>query len=138
MRKINQIFIHCADTKAAHNVTVEEITKWHEERGFRTIGYHWVIYRDGSIHQGRPEDVVGAHVAGKNSNSIGICLAGGKGNNGKAEANYTDVQWKALKEKVIELKKKYLGAEILGHRDAPAAKDCPCFDVRAWLKKEGL
>jgi len=138
MRKINQIFIHCSATKASQNVTVADITRWHKERGFRTIGYHWVIYRDGSIHPGRPEEEIGAHVTGKNSYSIGVCLVGGIDAKGKAEANYTDSQWLSLRNKVIELKKKYPGVEVLGHRDAPAAKACPSFDVRTWLKKEGI
>jgi len=138
MRKINQIFIHCSATKASQNVTVADITRWHKERGFRTIGYHWVIYRDGSIHQGRPESEIGAHVTGKNSYSIGVCLVGGIDAKGNPEENYTPEQWRTLKEKVIELKKKYPGAEVLGHRDAPALKACPSFDVRTWLKKEGI
>lgn len=138
MRDINQIFIHCSATKATSNVTVADITRWHKERGFRTIGYHHVIYRDGSTHPGRPENEIGAHVTDKNSRSIGVCLVGGIDAKGKEEDNFTPEQWVSLKRLVIELKKRYPKAEVLGHRDAPAAKACPCFDVRSWCRKEGI
>ena len=53
MRKIKEIIIHCSATKEGRNFTVADIDRWHRERGFFCIGYHFVIYRDGSIHVGR-------------------------------------------------------------------------------------
>ena len=49
MRTINQIIIHCTATKAGRKTTVEEIDRWHRARGFRCIGYHYVIYLDGTV-----------------------------------------------------------------------------------------
>ena len=82
MRDITKIIIHCSATPEGRITTVQDITKWHLARGFQTIGYHYVIYLDGSVHPGRPESVAGAHAKGHNSNSIGICYVGGmdKGN----------------------------------------------------------
>ena len=148
MRKIEAIVIHCSATKANvdENITLpgedigaKEITKWHLARGFRTIGYHLVIRRDGTIEPGRPLEQIGAHVENYNANSIGICLVGGLDEKGKAENNFEPKQWAALKAKLVELKKAFPGAVIKGHRDYPEVKkDCPCFDAGAWAKREGL
>lgn len=73
MRKIKEIIIHCSATKEGRNFTVADIDRWHRERGMRCIGYHFVIYRDGSIHVGRAIEEVGAHCKGHNSISIGVC-----------------------------------------------------------------
>ena len=74
MRNINEIIIHCAATPEGKNFTVEQIRDWHVNgNGWRDIGYHFVIYLDGSVHKGRPIEEVGAHCRGHNANSIGIC-----------------------------------------------------------------
>ena len=64
MRKIKEIIIHCSATREGRNYTVADIDRWHRERGFFCIGYHFVIYRDGSIHVGRSVEEVGAHCKG--------------------------------------------------------------------------
>ena len=61
MRVIDEIIVHCAATPEGMNFTVKDIDCWHRERGFKCIGYHYVIYLDGSIHTGRPESEIGAH-----------------------------------------------------------------------------
>jgi hypothetical protein len=59
---------------------IAEIRRWHvQQRGWRDIGYHWVIDRDGAVAPGRKETEVGAHVEGHNRGTIGICLLGGYG-----------------------------------------------------------
>ena len=50
MRKITEIIIHCSATTEGKDFSVEDIDRWHRQRGFNGIGYHFVIYRDGSIH----------------------------------------------------------------------------------------
>ncbi len=77
MRKIKEIIIHCSATREGRNYTVADIDRWHRERGFFCIGYHFVIYRDGSIHVGRSVEEVGAHCKGHNTVSIGVCYIGG-------------------------------------------------------------
>ena len=49
MRKINKIIIHCSATPEGRNVKAETIKKWHLDRGFSDIGYHYIIHLDGSI-----------------------------------------------------------------------------------------
>ena len=132
MRKINKIIIHCSATPEGRHVTVEDIDKWHRDRGFNGIGYHYVVYIDGSVHQGREEAIQGAHCAGHNSKSIGICYIGGCVNvNGKlvSKDTRTAAQKEALSNLVQDLIEKYPNATVHGHNEF-SQKDCPCFDVR--------
>lgn len=128
MRAIDKIVIHCADTPSTMDIGVKEIRQWHvKERGWKDIGYHYVIRRNGTVEFGRDLEVVGAHVAGHNTHSIGICLVGGK-----PKANFTLEQWASLAKLVEGLKFTYKNAEVLGHCDLDKNKTCPQFDVRAW------
>ena len=130
---IKYIIVHCAATKPSQDIGAQEIRRWHLERGFKDIGYHYVIRRDGSIESGRPEWEVGAHAKGYNASSIGVCLVGGLDNEGRPEPNYTPQQWSSLYRLVRDLHNRCPNADIIGHNNV-AAKDCPCFDVRAWWK----
>lgn len=129
MRKIDTIIVHCAATPEEKDFTVQQIDSWHRQRGFRCIGYHYVIYRDGSVHRGRPEDQVGAHCTGHNAHSIGVCYIGGCASDGMTPKDTrTDAQRVALVKLLRELKAKYTVAAIHGHRDF-ANKACPSFDA---------
>ena len=109
MRNINEIIVHCSATREGRDYTVGDITSWHRQRGFNTIGYHYVIYRNGEIHAGRNEDVIGAHCVGHNRNSIGVCYVGGIDENGrKAKDTRTDAQKKSLLQLLKLLKKSTL------------------------------
>lgn len=136
MRKINEIIVHCTATAEGKDYTVDDITRWHKARGFKTIGYHWVIYRDGTVHAGRPEAEIGAHCQGHNSDSIGVVYVGGLSADGKTPKDTrTPAQKEALKALLKQLVAKYHlpKGRIYGHRDF-AAKACPCFDARAEYK----
>jgi hypothetical protein len=74
--KPTRIIVHCSATENGKRVGIEEITKWHIGRGFKTVGYHIVIEPDGEVERGRPLNEVGAHCEGANHDSIGICLIG--------------------------------------------------------------
>ena len=130
MRTINEIIVHCSATPEGRNVTVKDIDTWHRQRGFRCIGYHYVIYLDGSVHVGRPESQVGAHCLGHNSHSIGVCYIGGVAKDGKTPKDTrTDAQKESLIKLIKELKAKYPKATVHGHREY-ANKACPCFDAK--------
>ena len=129
MRKINEIIVHCAATREGRDFTVEDITRWHKARGFATIGYHYVIYRDGSIHEGRPLEQIGAHCVGHNKHSIGICYIGGCASDGKTPKDTrTSEQKEALLALLRRLKARFPNATIHGHREF-AAKACPSYDA---------
>ena len=129
MRKINEIIVHCAATREGRDFTVEDITRWHKARGFATIGYHYVIYHDGSIHEGRPLEQIGAHCVGHNKHSIGICYIGGCASDGKTPKDTrTPEQKEALLALLRHLKARFPNATIHGHREF-AAKACPSYDA---------
>lgn len=128
-KKTTEITMHCAATPEGKDYTVETINKWHNDRSFNGIGYHYVIYRDGSIHRGRPEEVVGAHCVSTNSKAIGICYIGGCAADGKtAKDTRTDAQKQAQYELIEELLKKYNLTinDVKGHRDYDP-KACPSY-----------
>lgn len=129
MREITKIIVHCSATKEGKAFNVADITRWHKDRGFATIGYHYVVLLDGTIQQGRAEMTMGAHCKGHNANSIGICYIGGLDANGKSKDTRTPEQKESLLILLKELKKKYPKATIHGHREF-ANKDCPCFDAK--------
>lgn len=133
------------------------IDGWHANRGFQrrmadrlaynsglgSIGYHYVIDLDGMILSGRGIAEVGAHAAGYNARSIGICLVGGM----EPKARYTSAQWESLRRLVDTLRTQRPGLQVVGHRDlSPDAdgdgeitrrdwlKTCPGFSVADWLR----
>lgn len=134
MRIINEIIIHCSATPEGKDYTVEQIRQWHKQRGFSDIGYHYVIYRDGSIHSGRPIERIGAHCLKHNAHSIGVCYIGGVAKDGKTPKDTrTDAQKESLIKLIKELKVKYPKATVHGHREY-ANKACPCFDAKSEYK----
>lgn len=146
-RDVKFIAIHCSASKPAADLTAADIDAMHKRNGWSGIGYHFVIRRNGDVQLGRPLDddhvlepnEVGAHVAGFNKDSVGVCLVGGLDSAGRAVNNFTDAQWASLDLVVRGLKHRWPKATVQGHRDFPGvAKDCPCFDVRAWLAKQGI
>lgn len=135
MRKISLIIIHCSATKVNRNFTVEDLEACHKAQGFRTIGYHYYITKDGVIYPCRPENMIGAHAKNYNANSIGVCYEGGLDANGNPADTRTRAQKQSLTALLKSLCKDYPEAEIIGHRDLPwVKKACPCFDVKKWLK----
>jgi N-acetylmuramoyl-L-alanine amidase len=143
-RKINELIVHCSATPEGRDYTVEQIRKDHKKQGWSDIGYHYVIYRDGTIVNGRDVDIVGAHCAagGHNQNSIGICYIGGLENKQgvpysklKAKDTRTEEQRAALLSLLLDLKKLYPQAKIYGHRDFEKHKECPSFNAKEEYKK---
>lgn len=135
-RQIDHLVVHCSATPPTADIGRKEIDRWHRERGWLMIGYHFVIRRDGTVETGRLVERVGAHVEGHNKHSIGICLVGGIDAKGKPENNFTHEQFKALRELLFGLLSYCPEATVLGHRDFPGvAKACPSFDVGGWWAK---
>lgn len=128
MRDISEIIVHCTATPAGRPVTVADVDRWHRQRGFRSIGYHYLVYLDGAVCAGRPESETGAHCKGHNACSVGVCYVGGLTPDGRAADTRTEEQRKSLVALLRELLSRYPNAVIRGHRDF-AAKDCPCFDA---------
>lgn len=130
MRKINEIIIHCTATPASRDVTVEQIRDFHVKgNGWADIGYHYIIYRNGEIHVGRPPEQPGAHCKGHNANSIGIAYVGGLLDDGRTPADTRTTEQKtALIALINRLRQIYPDARVRFHRDF-ARKACPCFNA---------
>ena len=133
MRTITLIIIHCSATPEGKFLSAEACRQDHIlHRGFRDIGYHFYITRDGVLHHCRPVSEIGAHVRGFNRHSIGICYEGGLDENGRPADTRTTAQRFALLDLLTILKHQYPEAQILGHYQLSATihKACPCYDPR--------
>jgi N-acetylmuramoyl-L-alanine amidase len=128
MRKITEIIIHCTATPQGREVSREEVRRWHLQRGFNDIGYHYLIHLDGRVEKGRSDAVIGAHCEGHNAASIGVCYVGGCDAAMKPKDTRTAAQKAALVKTIKELKVKFPAAKVFGHRDF-AKKACPSFDA---------
>ena len=130
MRNINKIIIHCSATPEGKAFSVEDIRRWHLQRGFADIGYHFVIYLDGSVNVGRPLAKAGAHCKGNNAHSIGVCYIGGVATDGKTPKDTrTEAQKRSLVRLITELRQQFPNASVHGHREF-ANKACPSFNAR--------
>lgn len=125
------IVIHCSATRANQGYTAAQLLSDHQKRGFRTIGYHFYIRRDGTMSQHRQLLEVGAHARPYNRCSIGICYEGGLDEAGKPKDTRTQQQHLRLKALIRHLRKLFPKAKVVGHRDLPGTtpKECPCFDA---------
>ena len=129
MRTITLIIIHCSATPEGKSLSAEACRQDHIlHRGFRDIGYHFYITRDGEIHQGRALEKVGAHCRNHNSHSIGVCYEGGLDADGKTKDTRTMEQRGSLLALLRELRRQFPKALIVGHRDLNPMKGCPCFE----------
>lgn len=135
MRKLTRIILHCTATPDGRHVDVDTIRSWHRKRGWSDIGYHYVIYLDGSVHAGRDVARIGAHVAGHNADTIGVVYVGGTDAWGKAKDTMNDAQQTAVVNLVKHLRDQYGPLTLHGHNEY-AAKACPSFNVKhkfEWL-----
>lgn len=126
--------LHDSATYPDQDIGAAEIDRMHRARGFASMGYHYVIRRDGRVEKGRLDHVQGAHVSGHNSGSIGICSVGGveraTGPNVGID-NRTEAQKAATVALLRDLLARHPGAAPVGHRDLGATQ-CPGFDIGAW------
>ena len=138
MRAINEFIIHCSATRpgwmhgSKTSEKVAEIRRWHKAKTppWRDIGYHHLIDRDGTVAHGRPVEQSGAHVRGRNKNSIGICLIGGRGAaaTDSFDEHFTPEQADALDRLLDSLKGRFGPVKVSGHNQY-ANKGCPGFNV---------
>ena len=127
------LVIHCSATRSDRSYPVERLLRDHRARGFRTVGYHFYLRRDGTLTQHRRLLEVGAHARPYNRCSIGICYEGGLDPQGRPADTRTPVQRDRLRQLLSLLRELFPEARVVGHREMPGAtpKACPCFDVGA-------
>jgi N-acetylmuramoyl-L-alanine amidase len=139
---VEYIFIHCSATPEGRHHNANDIDRWHKAKGWRGIGYHYVILIDGTIEEGRPLDTdewleadeVGAQAYGYNRQSIGICYIGGTDKKGKPKDTRTMAQTFSLNTLLLRLVQQFPKAQVKGHNEVDPGKACPSFDVQEWLK----
>jgi N-acetylmuramoyl-L-alanine amidase len=136
MRPLKRIILHCTATPDGKHFDVATIRRWHvKDRGWKDIGYHDVIYIDGSVHEGRPVAQVGAHASGHNSDSIGVVYVGGCDAKMKAKDTLNEAQETAMVNLIKALREEHGEMSLHGHNEF-AAKACPSFKVKdkfGWL-----
>lgn len=135
MRPIKKIIVHCSDSEFGD---AAEIDRWHRERGFQCIGYHYVLLNgvrkahgeysteeDGLLEGGRPLSMEGAHVVGHNHDSIGVCCIGVR--------DFTKTQQIKLAALIKSLMEKFglCPKDVYGHYEMDTAngKTCPNMDM---------
>jgi len=123
-RFINKVFLHCSASDLPEHDNIQTIAKWHLERGFSEIGYHFVITKDGTIHKGRNIELIPAAQVGYNSNSIAICVTG--------LTVFSQTQFDALRKLCGEINNIYENITFHGHCEV-SNKTCPVFDYHKVL-----
>ena len=134
MRGVKELIIHCSATRAGQDFGVADIDRWHRQRGWRCVGYHFVIRLDGTVEAGRPIAEAGAHCADHNGQSLGICYVGGLDEKGRPADTRTPAQRQSMLALLRHLAARFPGATIHGHNEF-AAKACPSFNVEQWLRE---
>lgn len=135
MRQIKRIFVHC--TAGSQKTTLKQLENEFKAKGWKSPGYHYVVFPDGKIEQMLDESKVSNGVRGYNSTSINVSYVGGVDSKLKPIDNRTDAQKASLVTLLTELKSRYPDAHIMGHRDVWGKdpkkwqKWCPCFDAEA-------
>ena len=131
VKSVRWLIVHCSASREDRDYTVEQMLRDHKARGFRTIGYHFYIRRNGVVTQHRHLLEVGAHCRPYNRCSIGICYEGGLDDEGRPADTLTRAQYDAMWNLLRQLKITFPQAQIVGHRDLPGTtpKECPCFDA---------
>lgn len=122
-----KVVVHCSASGFGNAAL---IAKWHLERGWSGIGYHYVILNgwlasgiynsrfNGHVETGRPLDddpvvsgnEMGAHVRSFNRGSVGVCLIGNSG-------TFTQRQRISLIHCLHELEEQFGRIEVFQHSD---------------------
>ena len=134
VEKIERIVLHHSASR--RGVKAGTIRRWHLNKGWSDIGYHFVVHENGTIKTGRPVDRVPAAQLGKNRWTVAVCIVG---DNTHPDRNWLPAQRNAVRRIVaaldLVLPQK---CAILGHADLMPAgyTECPGIDVNesSWRK----
>jgi N-acetylmuramoyl-L-alanine amidase len=126
MRQIKKIIIHQSASDIPTHDDISVVDRWHKERGWKGVGYHYFIQSDGVLQYGRSICEVGAHTKGHNRDSIGICLHG--------KTKFTPNQFATLRHLVESLDFTLGNLKVYGHSDFEPTRHCPGFDYKNVLK----
>lgn len=134
---LTHITIHCSDSAFGD---AKLIDSWHKERGWKKIGYHFVVLNgrrsknsfqqrdDGMVEYGRAINEIGAHVAGHNRGNLGVCLIGVRGFSPRQIAAAIKLVRGLMATLDIPVE------HVLGHYEYDAGKTCPNMDMD-WFRR---
>ena len=143
-REITEVVVHHTDTYEDQDVDYDNVYKWHvEDRGFKDVGYHFLILRNGDLQVARPISKTGAHcLKGHNPYSIGLAFVGGIVGSGSKRGTKRDSttfrpeQWETFKAFMRAFYSVHPGGQAWGHADIdPDRRSDPNFDVQRYVKK---
>lgn len=164
-RRLKYLVIHCTATPAGREVTADDIRRWHTlpewagGRGWKQVGYTDLIHLDGEVERlvDNNEDAwvdpweITNGVKNYNGVSRHIVYAGGLDADGRHVDTRTPAQLKSMAAYVHDFHARFPDVRIIGHRDLSPdlngdgkitpnewLKDCPCFNVAAWLREIGI
>ena len=125
-RKVHRVFIHCSASNHAHHDNIATMKSWHLARGFRDVGYHFFIQKDGTLEYGRDIEKTPVAQKGHNLNTLAICMHGLK------EKNFTEAQFETLKKLAQQIEHNYENISFHGHCEV-SKKACPVFNYKKVL-----
>lgn len=151
MARLRYLVIHCTATPEGREVSAADIRRWHTSpppagRGWKQVGYTDLIHLDGRVERlvDNNEDgnvdpwEVTNGAKGYNSVSRHVVYAGGLSSDKKTPKDTrTAAQLEAMAEYVRTFHRRHPSVKIVGHNEL-AAKACPSFDVREWLRTIGI
>lgn len=126
-RKIRRVFLHCSASDNPEHDDISVIRKWHAQRGFTDVGYHWFIKKDGTVQAGRSVDQIPAAQQGHNTGTLAICL------HGLDKLKFTEAQFESLRALCREINTIHQGKVTFHGHCEVSSKTCPVFDYRKVL-----
>lgn len=121
LHDIKFITLHCSDSDIESHDNFMVIRKWHLDRGFREVGYNYVITKNGDLFVGRIEGETLAHCKGHNKHHIAICLTG--------RHIFSEKQMNRLYDLVKMICERHKIEKIFYHNELDQNKTCPNFKV---------
>lgn len=147
-QEVEYLVIHCTATLEGKEVTSNQIRQWHLTpvekggRGWKQVGYEGMFHLNGEWEQlvknnddnfVDPWEVTNG-AKGFNMKARHWVYVGGTDVIGEHKDTRTIAQREAMRKKVLMFKAKFPNVKIIGHNEI-SSKDCPSFDVQAWLKE---
>ncbi len=126
-RAVTRVFIHCSASDNPAHDDVSVIRQWHLQRGFKDVGYHYYIKKNGNVQAGRSLEIAPAAQQGHNSRSIAICLGG------LDEKQFTTEQFQSLSALCNQINNTIPKVTFHGHREVEPNKTCPVFNYKRIL-----
>ena len=102
---------------------VADCDKMHQDKGWESCGYNFLVHMDGKVESARGLEKIGAHVKGYNSTSVGIAFV----MDGRKQL-LTQQAVVSFRRLVRLIRSQYGWMPMVGHNDL-AATICPSSHI---------